>query len=227
MSAFVDGFQFLLENWSEPVGSSRTAIQLIIEHIRLVIVAEVAAIAFALPAAILSVKNPRLKSILLAFGNSAQTVPTIAILFLMFPLIGLGFRSAIVGLFAYAILPIIVNTIKGIENVDEEIVEAARGMGMTDWQILRSIQIPLAIPVIFAGIRTSIVLVIGTAYLAVFIGAGGLGFWVVTGIQLVNYPMIVAGAIPGAIMAVGADLILSRIEYRLGGTAIRDATVAT
>lgn len=197
------------------------------QHLELVIIAEIAAIAFALPAAIIAVRNSRAKSIVLGLGNSAQTIPTIAILFLMFPLVGLGFTPAIIGLWAYAILPIIVNTIKGIENVDEGIVEAGRGMGMTDWQILRKIQLPLALPVIFAGIRTSIVLVIGTAYLAIFIGGGGLGFWVVTGIGMVNPEMIVAGAIPGALLAVGADLGLSRIEKRLGGTAIRDASLAT
>lgn len=220
MSVIIEGVQFLFENQD-------TALRLLGEHLLLVLVAEVLALVFALPAAILSVRNRRVRSIVLGFGNSAQTIPTIAILFLMFPLIGLGWQPAIVGLFAYAILPIIVNTIKGIENVDDGIVEAAQGMGMTDWQILRSIQLPLAIPVIFAGIRTSIVLVIGTAYLAVFIGAGGLGFWVVTGIQLINYPMIVAGALPGALLAIGADLSLSRIEYRLGGSAIRDDSLAT
>lgn len=122
-----------------------------------------------------------------------------------------------IGLWAYAILPIITNTISGIDNVEEDTVEAARGMGMTDWEILRKIQIPLAMPVIFAGIRTSIVLNVGTAYLAFFIGGGGLGLWVVSGIQLYNMPQVLAGAIPGALLAIGADLALAQIERRLGG----------
>lgn len=220
MSVFIEGIQFIFDNQDQ-------GLVLLRQHIELVLIAEAAAILFAIPAAIIAVRNERARSIVLGLGNSAQTIPTIAILFLMFPLIGLGLWPAIVGLWAYAILPIIVNTIKGIENVDDGIVEAGRGMGMTEWQILRKIQLPLALPVIFAGIRTSIVLVIGTAYLAVFIGAGGLGYWVVTGIGLVNYEMIVAGAIPGAVMAIAADLGLSRVEARLGGTAIRDASVAT
>lgn len=221
MSDFVEGVYYLVEH-------SDDILVRLGQHIELVIVAEAAALAFALPAAILAVRNDRAKSIVLGFGSAAQTIPTIAILFLAFPLIGLGFWPSIVGLWAYAILPILVNTIKGIENVDEGTVEAARGMGMTDWEILRSIQLPLALPIIFAGIRTSIVLVIGTAYLAVFIGGGGLGYEVVTGIQTYNMPRIVAGAIPGALLAIGADLTLSRVETYLGGEGgVRDATMAT
>ncbi|WIV66405.1 ABC transporter permease [Natrialbaceae archaeon AArc-T1-2] len=210
MSELLEGIRFLVENSDE-------AMVQFWEHLVLVAVSEFAALAVAIPAAILAVRNDRARSIVLGFGNAAQTIPTIAILFLAFPLIGLGFWPSIVGLWAYAILPIIVNTIKGIENVDEGTVEAARGMGMTDWEILRSIQLPLALPVIFAGIRTSIVLVIGTAYLAVFIGGGGLGYWVVAGIQGYNVPMIIAGALPGAFLAIGADLLLARIERYIGG----------
>ena len=220
MSDFVEGIHHLVENRDSILSQ-------FVEHLELVIVAEVAAIAFAIPAAILAVRNDRAKSVVLGIGNSAQTIPTIAILFLMFPLIGLGFWPALVGLWAYAILPIIVNTIKGIENVDDGTVEAARGMGMTDWEVLRSIQLPLALPVIFAGIRTSTVLVIGTAYLAVFIGAGGLGYEVYVGIQTSNVPQIVAGAIPGALLAIGADVALGRVERLLGGSGgVRDASMA-
>jgi osmoprotectant transport system permease protein len=220
VSDFVEGIRLLLENSDE-------ALVLLREHLALVLVSELAALSLAIPAAILAVRNDRAKSVILSFGNAAQTIPTIAILFLAFPIMGLGFWPSIVGLWAYAILPIIVNTIKGIENVDEGTVEAARGMGMTDWEILKSIQLPLALPVIFAGIRTSTVLVIGTAYLAIFIGGGGLGYWVVAGIQGYNVPMIVAGALPGALLAIGADLALARIERLLGGEGgVGDTSIA-
>ncbi|WP_345784086.1 ABC transporter permease [Natronolimnohabitans sp. A-GB9] len=196
-------------------------------HLELVVVAELAALAFAIPASILAVRHDRIKKVVLGLGNVGQTIPTLAILALALPLLGLGFWPSILGLWAYAILPIIVNTVKGIENVDEEMVEAARGMGMTDWEILRSIQLPLALPVIFAGVRTSIVLVIGTAYLAMFIGGPGLGVMVVGGIQAYDWAQVIAGAIPGALLAIGADLSLSRIERYLGGDGgIDDTTVA-
>ena len=221
MSTFIESLYYLVENADE-------VLFLLRQHLALVAVAEGAALAFALPMSIFAVRNDRFRSILLGFGNTAQTVPTLAILALVLPFLGLGFWPSIVGLWAYAILPIIINTIKGVENVDENTIEAARGMGMTDWEILKSVQLPLALPVIFAGIRTSIVLTIGTAYLAVFIGGGGLGLMVVNGLQTYDMARVMAGAIPGALLAIGADLGLARIEHHLGGEGgVRDANVAT
>lgn len=210
MSEVVAGFEYLVENFDE-------FLTLLQQHVALVLVSELAAIAVAIPASILAVRNARARRVVLGIGNVAQTIPTLAIIALVFPLVGIGFWPSVIGLWAYAILPIITNTISGIDNVEENTVEAARGMGMTDWEILRKIQIPLALPVIFAGIRTSIVLNVGTAYLAFFIGGGGLGLWVVSGIQLYNMPQVLAGAIPGALLAIGADLALARIERHLGG----------
>ena len=210
MSEVVAGFEYLVENFDE-------FLTLLQQHVALVLVSELAAIAVAIPASILAVRNARARRVVLGIGNVAQTIPTLAIIALVFPLVGIGFWPSVIGLWAYAILPIITNTISGIDNVEEDTVEAARGMGMTDWEILRKIQIPLALPVIFAGIRTSIVLNVGTAYLAFFIGGGGLGLWVVSGIQLYNMPQVLAGAIPGALLAIGADLALARIERHFGG----------
>ncbi|SIS19534.1 ABC transporter permease [Natronorubrum thiooxidans] len=210
MSEIVSGFEYLIDNFDE-------FLTLLQQHIALVLVSELAAIAVAIPASILAVRNARARRVVLGVGNVAQTIPTLAIIALVFPLIGIGFWPSVIGLWAYAILPIITNTISGIENVSDDTVEAARGMGMTDWEVLRKIQVPLALPVIFAGIRTSIVLNVGTAYLAFFIGGGGLGLWVVGGIQLYNMPQVLAGAIPGALLAIGADLVFARIQRRLGG----------
>lgn len=221
MNVLIEAADYLIENFE-------AFLQLLGQHIALVVVSEFAAIAVAIPASILAVRNAHAKQVVMGFGNVAQTIPTLAIIALVFPLIGIGFWPSVIGLWAYAILPIITNTISGIENVDEATVEAARGMGMTEWEVLRKIQIPLALPVIFAGIRTSVVLNVGTAYLAFFIGGGGLGLWVVGGIQLYNMPQVIAGAVPGALLAITADLIFAAIERYVGGEGgIRDISVAT
>lgn len=196
-------------------------LELLAQHIALVGISVVLAIIVAVPFGILATRNERAKGYILGVGNVAQTVPTLAIIALVFPLIGIGFLPSLVGLFAYALLPILTNTITGLEDVDEGTVEAARGMGMTDNEILRNIKLPLAVPVIFAGIRTSAVLNVGTAYLAFFIGGGGLGVWVISGINLFDMPQVLAGAIPGALLAITMDSVFAVIERRLGG----DATV--
>nr|WP_101298377.1 ABC transporter permease [Halegenticoccus soli] len=163
----------------------------------------------------LATRNERARNVVMGIGNVSQTIPTLAIIALVFPLLGLGFLPALVGLFTYALLPVLTNTVAGLENVDESTVEAARGMGMTDAQILRKIQLPLALPVIFAEIRTSAVLSVRTAYLAFFIGGGGLGVWVITGISLFDTAQLLAGAIPGALLAIGLDSLFALAEKQL------------
>src|SRR6056297_3416466 len=177
-------------------------LELLGQHIALVGISVVLAIIVAVPFGILATRNERAKGYILGIGNVAQTIPTLAIIALVFPLIGIGFLPSLVGLFTYALLPILTNTITGLEDVDEGTIEAARGMGMTENEILRQIKLPLAVPVIFAGIRTSAVLNVGTAYLAFFIGGGGLGVWVITGINLFDTAQLLAGAIPGALLAI-------------------------
>lgn len=202
--------QFLAANWDR-------FMELLTQHLQLVVASEVLAIAVAIPLGILATRSERLKGPILSVGNVAQTVPTLAIIALVYPLLGLGFAPSLVGLFAYAVLPILTNTITGIEDVEEGTIEAAKGMGMTDMEILRKIQLPLAVPVIFAGIRTSSVINVGTAYLAFFIGGGGLGLWVVSGIRLYEMSQVLAGAIPGAMLAIAMDSVFALIERRLGG----------
>lgn len=194
-------------------------IELLGQHIALVSISVVLAILVAVPLGVLATRNEQAKGYILGVGNVAQTIPTLAIIALVFPLLGIGFLPSLVGLFAYAILPILTNTITGLEDVEEGAVEAARGMGMTQNEILRQIKLPLAIPVIFAGIRTSAVINVGTAYLAFFIGGGGLGVWVISGINLFNMPQVLAGAIPGALLAITMDTVFALIERRLGGEA--------
>lgn len=203
-------WDFINGNWSEFIHHLWT-------HVKLVLVSELLAIMFAVPLGIAATRFPRAKSTIKGFGNTAQTIPTLAIIFLMLPITGIGFVTAVAGLFVYAILPILTNTIAGIEEVDDGVVEAARGMGMTNWDILKQIELPLAVPVIFAGIRTSTVIGVGTAYLAFFVGGGGLGTWVLQGIKLYQMEMAIAGAVPGALLAITLDSGFAMLERYLGG----------
>lgn len=203
---------YLLAHWDDFV-------TLLGEHVELVFISEVLAVIVAVPLGILATRDDRAKNAIETVGNVAQTIPTLAIIALMFPLLGLGFLPALVGLFVYALLPVLTNTIAGLESVSDETVEAARGMGMTDWEVLRKVRLPLALPVIFAGIRTSTVLNVGTAYLAFFIGGGGLGVWVIGGIKLFDTPQLLAGAIAGAVLAITLDGALAVAERRLGSEA--------
>lgn len=212
----------LSATYSYFVSNFDTFLGLLGEHLALVLISVVFAIIVAVPMGIIATRNERLKRFIMGTGNVAQTVPTLAIIALVFPLLGLGFRPALVGLFTYALLPILTNTVAGLENVNESTVEAARGMGMTENQILRRIKLPLAVPVIFAGIRTSAVLNVGTAYLAFFIGGGGLGVWVITGISLFDTPQLLAGAIPGAFLAIGLDSLFGYIESQFNADVPQD-----
>ena len=145
--------------------------------------------------------------------NSGQTVPTIAIVALMAPIIGLGFLPAIVALIAYGLLPVVRNTIAGLEAVSEFIIDSARGMGMTPGQILLQIELPIASRIIMAGIRTSMVINIGTATLGAFVGSGGLGTPIASGLSMTVDAFILLGAIPAALLAILIDYILGRLEY--------------
>jgi osmoprotectant transport system permease protein len=146
-----------------------------------------------------------------------QTIPSLALLAFMIPIpgLGLGARSAIAALFLYALLPIVRNTYTGIREVDADLIESARGIGLTDQQVLRHVQLPLALPTIMAGIRTSTIISIGVATLAAFVGAGGLGDPIITGLQLNDTTLVMAGAVPAALLAIVVDWGLGRLEHRL------------
>jgi osmoprotectant transport system permease protein len=203
------------------IGSSeigfKNVVDATLEHINLVLVSTGLAIAVAVPAGILITRQGfrDFSGLILGVANVGQSVPSIAILALFMGVLGLGARTAIFALWLYALLPIVRNTATGIEEVDPSIIEAARGMGMTNRQILLQIELPLAFPVMFAGVRTAAVINVGTAALGAFIGAGGLGTFIITGIPLMRDRMILVGAILTAVMAVLLDWILSRIEDRL------------
>ncbi|MDQ7176654.1 ABC transporter permease, partial [Staphylococcus chromogenes] len=158
-----------------------------------------------------------LSEIVINIAAVLQTIPSLALLGLMIPLFGIGTVPAVIALVVYALLPILRNTYTGITGVDDSLVEAAKGIGMKPMRRLTKVELPLAMPVIMAGIRTAMVLIIGTATLAALIGAGGLGDLILLGIDRNNTSLILIGAIPAAILAILFDVglrILSHISYR-------------
>jgi len=187
------------------------------EHVRLIIVSTLLAIAVGVPAGILITRQGfrDFSGLILGVANIGQSVPSIAILAIFMGILGLGFKTAIFALWLYALLPIVRNTAIGIEEVDPNIIEAATGMGMTNRQILLQIELPLSFPVMFAGIRTAAVINVGTAALGAFIGAGGLGTFIIAGIPLMRDSLILVGAILTAVMAILVDWILGIVQDKL------------
>jgi osmoprotectant transport system permease protein len=185
-----------------------------LRHLELTFAAVAAAIIIGLPLGIISTRYRKLAGPILGTTGVIQTVPSIALLGFMIPLLGIGAFPAIVALFLYALLPIVRNTYAGIDEVDSSVVEAGRGLGMTSRQLLTKVELPLAMPVIFAGIRTAAVISVGVATLCALIGAGGLGEFIFRGIALNSSIMILAGAIPAAILAIIFDNVLGLIEHK-------------
>jgi len=184
----------------------------IVQHMELVFMSMMLAIAIGVPLGIVITRFSKLQSVVLGSAGVLQTVPSLALLGFMIPLFGIGVRTAVVALFLYSLLPIIRNTFTGIRDVDKSILEAAKGMGMTDLQILFKVQLPLALSVIMAGIRTSTVINVGTATLAAFIGAGGLGDFIFLGISRNIDALVLLGAIPAAVLALLFDFLLGLLE---------------
>lgn len=182
------------------------------EHIRLTFIATFIAILLALPLGIYITYNQKLASFILSTTGVIQTIPSLALLGFMIPLFGIGFTPAVIALFLYALLPIVRNTYTGLLSTDPILIEAGKAMGMTNQQILFKIRLPLAMDMIMAGIRTALTINIGTATLAAFIGAGGLGESIITGITLNDNNMILRGAIPAAVLALIADQGMALVE---------------
>jgi osmoprotectant transport system permease protein len=183
-----------------------------LQHLGLTFISLLLAIAIGLPLGILIARRGKLAGSVLGVAGVLQTIPSIALLGFMIPLLGIGAKPAIVALLIYALLPIIRNTYTGIVGIDRHIIEAANALGMSKTQILFRVELPLAMSVILAGIRTATVINVGVATLASFIAAGGLGEFIFGGISLNNSNMILAGAIPAALLAVILDFLLSRVQ---------------
>jgi len=186
----------------------------VLTHVEIVGLAEILAIVIGVPIGFLATRRALrfVSPVLVGIANIGQTVPTLAFIALAALALGMGFRAAVVALMVYSVLPIIRNTYAGIRSVDPAVKEAAQGMGMSKWQITLRVELPLARPVIMAGIRTSTVVNVGTAAVAGMIGAGGLGAIIMTGIAVRVTPMVIQGAAPTAALAVALDAILAQME---------------
>jgi osmoprotectant transport system permease protein len=192
--------------------------ELLVEHLVLVGIATGLAILIGVPLGIVIAQRPVLQRWTLGFANTAQTIPSLALLgfLLTVPVVGgIGQRPAIVALVLYALLPILRNTVTGLAAVDAAVKESAVAMGMTDGQVLRQVELPLAAPSIMAGVRIATVTTVGTATIAAAIGGGGLGVLIFRGLSAVNSSEILAGALPAAVMALAADGGLEWVEKRL------------
>lgn len=185
------------------------------EHLGLSAVALLLGIAVAVPLGLLLERRRRAAEPAIRILGLTQTIPSLALLAFMLPFLGVGAVPAIVALWIYSLFPIVRNTYTGVRDADPRAVEAALALGMTPNQVLREVRLPLAAPVLMAGIRTAAVLTVGTATLAAFIGAGGLGEPIVTGLQLADTTMILSGAIPAALLALLVDLVLAAVERKL------------
>jgi osmoprotectant transport system permease protein len=205
-------FDYLIAQRSE-------VLRLTVEHVGLVGVAMLLAVAAGVPLGIVAARHRRLGRAVIAAANVVQTIPSLALFGFLIPLPflgGIGARTAIVALTLYSLLPIVRNTHAGIAGVDAAVIEAARGMGMTARQQLWLVEIPLALGVIVTGVRVATVIAIGVATIAAAIGAGGLGTYIFRGLAMVDSAVILAGAVPAAILAVAADLLLGLLARRLG-----------
>ncbi len=183
-----------------------------VDHIQLTLIALVLANLIAIPLGVLLTRYRRWAEPLIGVTAVFQTIPSLALLGLMIPLLGIGALPAIVALTIYGLLPILRNTYIGILGVNPAAVEAGVGMGMTSWQVLFMVELPLALSVIIAGIRTATVLLVGVATLAALVGAGGLGELIFRGISMANQELILAGALPAALLALGFDYLLKKVE---------------
>jgi osmoprotectant transport system permease protein len=181
-------------------------------HVELSLISLLIGIAISIPLAIAVSRSPRAALVAINVTNLGRGIPDLALLAFFLVILGIGFLPALLALIALAIPPILINAVTALNQVDAKVIDAARGMGLSDAQILRGIQLPLAAPVIFAGIRTSAVQVVAGATLATFIGGGGLGNFIVEGFQSADTAVMLAGAIPVAILAIATEFAFGGLE---------------
>lgn len=193
------------------------------EHLYISLAAILLGVIVAVPLGVALSRVPKFADRFISIVGILQTIPSLAILAFFIPILGVGKLPAIVALFFYSLLPILRNTYIGIRDVDQAVVEAGRGMGMSTWQSIIKIEFPLALPVIMAGIRLSTVYLIGWATLASFIGGGGLGDFIFDGLNLYQPDLILAGTIPATLLALLADRFLALFENWLTPAGLKDS----
>jgi len=207
----VSPWTFILDHRGEILSAT-------LDHFILVVIAMAIAILIGVPLGMFIVQRPTLRTIALGIASIFQTIPSLALFGFLIPIPfigGIGKRTAVVALVLYALLPILRNTYVGLTGIDPAVLESAEAMGMTPSQILFRVRLPLALAVILAGIRTATIITIGVATIAAAIGAGGLGTFIFRGVALVSDALILAGAIPAALLALIADFLLGLLERRL------------
>ena len=208
--------------WDFYARNSREVLGLVGQHVSLVAISTAIAIVIGVPLGVLLTRRPAWRGPVLGVANVFQTIPSLALFGFLIPLPfigGTGATTAIVALIVYALLPIVRNTYTGIAGVDPAVRDAGRGMGMTDWELLTLVELPLGFSVLLAGVRVATVVGVGTATIAAAIGAGGLGVYIFRGVAMVNDTLILAGALPAALMALAADGLLGWAERRLAWRA--------
>lgn len=208
----MEWLQFLVDHRGE-------VLRLTVEHMGLVGLATIGAVAIGIPAGVFLHRRPRWRAPIIGFVNVVQTIPSLALFGILIPLPligGIGARTALIALVLYALLPLVTNTVAGLAGVDPKVREAAVAMGMTDRQLLWKVEFPLALGVILTGVRVATVIGVGLATIAAAIGAGGLGVFIFRGLAMLDSRLILAGAIPAATMALAADFLLGLVERRFG-----------
>ncbi|MFP4300450.1 MAG: ABC transporter permease [Alkalispirochaetaceae bacterium] len=201
-------FEFVARDWER-------ILFLTYQHVYISLIALGLTLLVCLPTGIYLTRRPRIATYVIGMANVFQTIPSLALLGFLIFVFGIGNDNAIAALFLYALLPVLQNTYTGIKNVSPRVVQAARGMGMTDFQITAQVELPLAMPVIISGIRVAAVWIIGTAALAAAIGGGGLGRLIFSGLATIRNEVIVAGAVPATILALVADQGLKMLQAYL------------
>ncbi|MFB6468520.1 glycine betaine ABC transporter substrate-binding protein [Cytobacillus sp. Hz8] len=214
-----DFWTYLLTNYQQ-------IFHLLVQHLFLSVVSVLIAIVIGIPLGILISKEQNLAKPVIGTTNVIQAVPSLALLGFLIPFIGIGSTPAIVMVVLYSLLPIVKNTYTGLTNIDADILEAAKGIGLTQGQTMRKVQLPLALPMIMAGIRISAVTAVGLMTIAAFVGAGGLGYLVFSGVQTVDNNMILGGAIPACLLALFIDYIVGKLETSLSYTNKQRASKA-
>jgi osmoprotectant transport system permease protein len=199
-------------------------LELLRQHVELTVASVALAVVVALPLAILASRVRPLAGPMTWLAGVGQTIPSLAVLGLVLPVLGIGFAPALFALTIRAILPIFLNAYVGIRGVDRAVIDAARGMGMSGGQRLLLVELPLAVPVIFAGVQTATVQNVAIATLAAFIGGGGLGDLILQGLDMVDTPVLLAGAVPLALMAMLADVVMRRVGRLVAPAGLRATT---
>ena len=199
-------FSLLMEKKAE-------LMNLLFDHLNMTTIAVLISLCIGVPLGIWIVRRKKMAAIVIGIANIMQSIPCIALLALLVPFVGIGAKPAIIMVIVYALLPIIKNTYTGVHSIDPKMLEAGRGMGLSNRQLLLRVELPLAAPFIMAGVRISAVTAVGTMTIAAFAGAGGLGYFINVGLSSLNPALVLLGAIPASLLALLIDFILGKLEH--------------